>query len=367
VAQLKVDIICKRLQESQAIKLLSLEFCFLPQQDAFRELCKSPTIDHLTLHNVFEGDVVLENELYRFSGLKTIAFEYCSCNTVKAGLSGLFEHPALDRIFIRGLGGSSFLDVFPALDRLLESRERKVSRLCFELGSHVEINNFLDVIVRHDALKELDLSTATVNKNAAAKLQVFLKASHGLQVLKLPQTRTDSQYGNEGLVMILEGVQKSNSLSELSINTTAPETIFLMLKGNVTLRVLELYGTHEDDLDSDYDFEELKHLHGLQHLDVSRLLAWSFRSIDRHSLIAALKVNATLQEIIWGQGFQELAFDPEINFYLRLNRWFNRHGPDILRTPERFSEGLWPYIFERVSSNTNALHALVCGYPRFNN
>jgi len=372
--QLRVDIICRTIRESQAIKRIALDGCCLPWPDIFRELCKIPTIDYVVLCHIrrrgSNDDALLENELHNLLGLKRIDFAYCDSNTVRAGLCGLVEHPALNMICFFSQHRSS-VELFCALDQLLESQEQKASRkLSFQLVfcHHNEINTFLDVIIQRDALKELDLKVG-VNKTAAAKLQVFLKASNSLRVLRLASNRLNPQYLNEPLLEILEGVQKSKYLCKLSVFVTAPETVFLMLKGNMTLRVLTLCGTDQRNVEDKIDFEGLKHLHGLCRLDVSSLIRGSsvcsiyHCSVHCCSLIAALKVNASLQEINWGRAFQALANDEKINSHLKSNRWFNQHKQEILMSLESLHWKLWPRFFGKVSLNINALHSVVLLYP----
>jgi len=74
--------------------------------------------------------------------------------------------------------------------------------------------------------------------------------------------------------------------------------------------------------------------------------------------MVGLKENTSLEEI-GGYGDH----DEDVQFHLQLNRWFNRNRTKVTESQGSFTPGNWPYILAKVSSNVNALHDFVRGYP----
>ena len=358
----QVDTICRTLRGSGTVRYLGLYSCSLPGQDASGELFVS-SVEQLAIDKCSESDSFFENALDRFSALQRLDI-VCHPRIVEACLASLVEHATIDFIGLDVFLPHHHVDhrVWTRLGQLLESRARRASPIRLRVLTETDGNLLLDVALQHDALKSLDLSMTTINTTGAIKLQMFLRSRMNLRKLMLPMSEVSCEYGRDGFDMIMDGVQQSCSLQELWIATSDPDQVFLALKGKKTLRMLGLYRYGMEPTNTEFSFEALRYIEGLHLLCVEHLLEWPTQGVDRNSLITGLKENTSLVEITWSSG-HVLANDEEINLYLRFNRWFNRHRPELLQLSESFPKKLWPHIFARVSLNINALHTLVRGHP----
>jgi len=359
----KADCFLRNLASSQTLEHLELFRCSFPGPDAFRHLCRS-SLTKLLLQacSVTEASrAELEQYFSQFVSLRSVVIWMCPSDLIQSCLMGLSTHPLLEAFkVIRPtvlFTTISQQPLYHAFESFVTSQAQRDTLKSLKLSSDcgIDFDTFFDAVMRLESLECLDLDTFQAGIAEAIRIRSFLQTTTRLQKLFLPSLNDP-----KGLFPICEGMCRNQTLVELQATLLNFEPLLSALRGNTTLRTLNLKHDPSNSRHATTNFEGLRSVAGLRRLVIRNLHGWE---IDFPSLVRGLQENPWLVELESVYLAPSLDTQDKIESYLQRNRWFQQYGAQLLQSPDQVARGIWPYALAKVSSNLTALYAMVNGYP----